>query len=971
MAENLQQNEINKFSSPLEEIEYLRAKVVTAEKNYLEKFGAADRESIVREEIRRYAQANPDEVLAKGHKMLEVHQREIVLELAPENHDTKMEELLAILAERGLRNTLDIITLLNNPHLEDDFHRFLVQYIKSGLPINDIKGVEKYTKALKHTLFEISLPTAEGEEEKQKALKELVSSMEQFYAGMVSVAHQNDESFTIELANPEGSLESVFYVSVPGDMSHLFEKQILSIFPKAKLLEKKDDYNIFNYDGATVAMEGKIQGNPIFPIKCYDKFDFDPLNILLNTYSKIDEDGEGACVQIILRPDHEKYLEHYQEALRDLEKGGVAKKALDVRHTLLGQFSKTFKEFAFEGVKEIFGPAPGKNPQMTSPTNRATENQTIIEQIREKISTPILQSNIRIIASAKNSQRAYKIAFDLASSFNQFENTRGAKIVFEEIVQKMQAEFLKKFIYRVFDDTKNLPLSIKEVTSIMHFPQHNISSPQLKVSKAATAPAPLGLASKGTLLGINSDRNQNTNIFTTDEDRLRHFYVIGQTGTGKTTLLKNMITQDILAGNGVCMIDPHGSDIQDILAIIPKERYEDVIYFDPGYAPRPMALNMLEYDVNYPEQKTFVVNELLSIFNKLFDMKVAGGPMFEQYFRNAVLLVMDDPASGNTLLDVSRVLSSKPFRELKLSKCKNPTVTQFWREIADKAGGEASLQNVVPYITSKFDVFLSNEIMRPIIAQEHSTFNFREVMDTKKILLVNLSKGRLGDINANLIGLILVGKILMAALSRADSFGTSLPSFYLYIDEFQNITTDSISQILSEARKYKLSLTIAHQFIAQLEEKIKDSVFGNVGSIAAFRVGADDAEYLEKQFSPVFNAKDLLNLDNRNAYMKMLSDGRPVRPFSIATMPPLKGDEGIVAKLKELSYLTYGRERGLIEAEIANKFKKEPPKEIPPSSPFGTPVPVTPIVAPVVPVTPTPAVTPAPAPATKNNPFAV
>ncbi len=964
MAENLHLNEVQKFSSPEEEIEYLRAKVVSQEKNYIEKFGVGDRESVIREEIRKYAEANPDEVLAKGHKMLEVHQKEIVLELSPENHDRKMEELLAILAERGLRNTLDILTLLNNPHIEDDFHRFLVQYIKSGLPMGDVKGAEKYTKALRHTLFEISLPTSENEEEKKKALKELVSSMEQFYAGMVSVAHQNDESFSIELANPEGSLESVFYVSVPDEMSHLFEKQILSIFPKAKLFEKKDDYNIFNYDGATVAMEGRVRGNPIFPIKCYDKFDFDPLNILLNTYSKIDGDGEGASVQIILRPDHEKYLEHYQESLRDLERGGSAKRALDVRHTLLGQFSKTFKEIALEGVKEVFGLAPTKSSQSNIAPNKATENQSIIEQIREKVSTPILQSNIRIVASAKNSQRAYKIAYEIASSFNQFENTRGAKIVFEEVVPKKQAAFLKKFIYRVFDNERNLPLSIKEVTSIMHFPQYNVSSPQLKVSKAATAPAPLGLAPKGTLLGINSDRNQNTNIFTTDEDRLRHFYVIGQTGTGKTTLLKNMITQDILAGNGVCMIDPHGSDIQDILAIIPKERYEDVIYFDPGYAPRPMALNMLEYDPRYPEQKTFVVNELLSIFNKLFDMKVAGGPMFEQYFRNAVLLVMDDPESGNTLLDVSRVLSSKVFREMKLSKCKNPTVIQFWREIADKAGGEASLQNVVPYITSKFDVFLSNEIMRPIIAQEHSTFNFREVMDTKKILLVNLSKGRLGDINANLIGLILVGKILMAALSRADSFGTSLPAFYLYIDEFQNITTDSISQILSEARKYKLSLTIAHQFIAQLEEKIKDAVFGNVGSISAFRVGADDAEYLEKQFAPVFSAKDLLNLDNRNAYIKMLSNGRPVRPFSIQTMPPLKGDEGIVAKLKELSYLTYGRERGIIEDEISNKYKKEPPKEAVPLNSFGA-VPTVPVANSVV----TPGSVAAPV--AKNNPFAV
>jgi hypothetical protein len=414
----------------------------------------------------------------------------------------------------------------------------------------------------------------------------------------------------------------------------------------------------------------------------------------------------------------------------------------------------------------------------------------------------------------------------------------------------------------------------------------------------------------------------------TPEDRLRHLYVIGQTGTGKTTFLKNMIAQDIANGEGVCMIDPHGSDIQDILSYIPKHRYEDVIYFDPSYTDRPMSLNMLEYDRRFPEQKTFVVNEMLSIFNKLFDMKTAGGPMFEQYFRNAVLLVMEDPESGNTLLDVSRVLSNKLFREKKLSNCKNPIVVQFWKEVAEKAGGEASLANIVPYITSKFDVFLSNDIMRPIIAQEQSTLNFREIMDTKKILLVNLSKGRLGDINANLIGLIIVGKLLMAALSRVDVVGKtdasgkaiSLPPFYLYIDEFQNVTTNSISTILSEARKYKLSLAVAHQFIAQLEEGIRDSVFGNVGSIAAFRVGAEDAEYLEKQFSPVFTAKDIMSIDNRNAYLKMLANGRPVKPFNIEIPPPPVGNKSVVQSIQELSYLKFGKSRDVVETEIMAKY---------------------------------------------------
>jgi hypothetical protein len=251
---------------------------------------------------------------------------------------------------------------------------------------------------------------------------------------------------------------------------------------------------------------------------------------------------------------------------------------------------------------------------------------------------------------------------------------------------------------------------------------------------------------------------------------------------------------------------------------------------------------------------------------------------------------------------------------------------QFWKEIAEKAGGEGALQNMVPYITSKFDVFLANDIMRPIIAQQHSSFNFREIMDSKKILLVNLAKGRLGDINSSLIGLILVGKILMASLSRVDSFGKDMPPFYLYIDEFQNITTPSIATILSEARKYKLSLTMAHQFIAQLDDKIKDAVFGNVGGMAVFRIGAEDAEFLQKQFAPVFDAHDLMNVDNMNCYVKMLAGGKPVKPFNIEFKWPEGGNPRVVEGLKELSYLKYGNDRVAIEAEIMQKYKKEPEK---------------------------------------------
>lgn len=384
-----------------------------------------------------------------------------------------------------------------------------------------------------------------------------------------------------------------------------------------------------------------------------------------------------------------------------------------------------------------------------------------------------------------------------------------------------------------------------------------------------------------------------------------------------------MAVQDIEAGKGVCFIDPHGSDLQDILARVPDNRIEDVVYFNPSDVERPMGLNMLEYDPRYPEQKTFVVNELLGIFNKLFDMKTAGGPMFEQYFRNATLLVMDDPASGNTLFEISRVLSDKTFRDYKLSKTTNPIALSFWRDVAEKAGGEGALQNIVPYITSKFDNFLSNDIMRPIIGQERSSLNFREIMDSQKILLVNLSKGRLGDLNSSLLGLILVGKLLMASLSRVDMPEAERKDFYLYIDEFQNVTTNSIATILSEARKYRLDLTIAHQFIGQLQEDIKKAVFGNVGSMAIFRVGAEDSEFLEKQLAPLYTAQDLMNIDNYNAYVRLLIAGETARPFNIIARPFTKGSEEVKEKVAAFSSLKYGRPRDEIEAEIRKKYLQD------------------------------------------------
>lgn len=916
MPESFGKN-FGKFDSVEAELEYLREKVREKEAAFEGAKERPETEKIISEEIESYRR----EPTAGPKVEIQPSETKGIIEgLKPEPHDKQMSELAALIQEKGIKNAFAILDKVGDSHLEDDLHRFLVQYVKAGYKLG-LKEKEPLYRALNMTLFEILLPEEyRDKNEQQKPLKELISSMEQFYAGMLSIHDPKKwpSHFSIELAMPAVGEEFSFYVSVPTEKSELFEKQILSVFPNAKVIEQKDDYNIFNEDGASVGSILGLSNKPIFPIKTYEEFDYDPINSLLNAFSKVDKVGEGASIQIIFSPSGGgEILRKFKYALEEIKKGKSVKEAAKVPMSFGGEVVGTLREVFSSNKKKTTG-------KDGIPVQRNEEvNQQALENIQKKISSPIIKTNIRLVASSRTEDEASSILSDLESAFNQFENTDGNKFKFLRLSGNKLFQMQKDFSFRMFRDDYALPLNLKELTSIIHLNTEAVkSAPQLKRAKSGSAPTPSGLPADGVLLGVNRHRNLATEVKITDEDRLRHFYIIGQTGTGKSSLLKNLIIQDIEKGNGVCFIDPHGVDILDVLANVPKERYEDVIYFDPSYTARPMGLNMLEFDQNFPEQKTFVVNELFSIFQKLYGgVPESMGPMFEQYFRNATMLVIEDPSSGSTLLDVSRVMANKSYRDLKLSKCKNPIVVQFWREVAEKAGGEAALANIVPYITSKFDVFLANDIMRPIVAQEKSALNFREIMDSRKILLVNLAKGRLGDINSNLLGLIIVGKILMAALSRVDSFGKEIHPFYLYIDEFQNVTTDSISTILSEARKYKLSLTIAHQFIAQLEEGIRDSVFGNVGSLSSFRIGSDDAEYLEKQFSPVFSAKDLMNIDNYNCYLKLLVHGRPVTPFNIEIPPPKPGRPEVADKLKELSYLKFGRDRGEIEQEILDKHK--------------------------------------------------
>lgn len=892
-------------------------------------------------------------------------QQGIILELTPDSNDKDMEELLGILRTKGFRAALKELDRINNPHLEDDFHRLLVQYKKEGHPINGLDADDPISHALDAVLLEVIVPeSGTGPGKSGGTLKDIVIQMEQFYQSVIPLVAIPDvhffkdlqrrrtlhkQHFTMEIAVSHTSESAIFYLSVPRSKRDFFEKQLFAIFPRARVNEQKDDYNPFNQFGVTEVAYAEYKRPAPLPLKMADDFTYDPMNITLAALSKIAKEGEGASIQITVAGAGDYHTKRMLKVLHDLNEGKKSHGYIFLDH-MYEQPEPLWRQFLVGLVKELKDMAKSSKGSEGGGHAEKHVDTLTVDAVNKKIKNVIVGVNIRILASARTHERAEQILKELEATFGQYEDAKGNRLKFHSPHDKKgKRELLRQFIFRLFDRdaheslleqiiwefTKKvptpqvegstlMPMNLGELSTMFHWTiAGGTASREAKTSSAKLAPAPPGLPTNGITIGKNNYSNIETLVHFTPEDRLRHMYTIGQTGTGKTVFLKNMIIQDIENGDGVCFIDPHGVDVQEILSRIPKERYDDVIYFDPAYSARPMGLNMLEYDPRFPEQKTFVVDEMFKIFKKLYgDVPEAFGPIFEQYFRNATLLVLEDPETGSTLMDISRVLADDDFRALKLSRSRNSVVNHFWEEIAENVRGEGDLRNVVPYITSKFDIFIANEIMRPIVGQQRSAFNFKDIMDNKKILLVNLSKGRLGDLNANLLGLVIVGKIMMTALARIDYIHLNPPNFYLYIDEFQNVTTDTIATILSEARKFRLSLTIAHQFVAQLVPKIKEAVFGNVGTMAVFRVGSDDAEYLSKQYAPVFEVNDFLKLDNFHAYVKLLAGGKPTPPFSIATFPFREGDKVNMDALKQMSYQRYGRAREAVEQEIDTKYNQ-------------------------------------------------
>ena len=770
------------------------------------------------------------------------------------------------------------------------------------------------TGGLEAALFLVMMPKNESKQEgeAQKEEKLIISQMEQVLANFLYLKKPawfgSPPSIALEIASQIGSSDISFYVCVPKYLESVFEKYVQGVYPRAIVDKVPQDYTIFEPGGKTAGAYLKLRENALLGISTYQKLEKDPIATITNNLSKISQ-NEGAAVQLIIRPMATKdFRKNGEKALAKIREGIHVRKA--IAQAGKGEFSKIISE-TLAGAK----PAP-KDIKDVQKKEQGFD-QVGYDAIQNKIQKQVFETNIRLVASANTRERAEDILSHLVGSFNQFSLFAANSLEPVEVKGGGLKKLVYDFSFRVFNASQKNILNTEELASLYHFPTHYIETPYIKAAASVQAAPPADLPQIGpNLLGKVNFRGEEKKVyFASRQDRRRHLYVVGQTGTGKSTFMEEMAIQDIQNGEGVAIVDPHGEFVEHVLANIPKNRVDDVVVFEPFDMERPMGLNMLEYDT--PEQKDFAVQEMISICYKLFPPEIIG-PMFEHYMRNAMLALMADPQNPGTLVEIPKMFTDPAFLQEKLAKVTDPVVRQFWvKEWAATTGNTRS--DMLGYVVSKVGRFIENEMMRNIIGQSRSGFDLTRIMNEKKIFLANLSKGQTGEVNSSLLGLILVSKIQMAAMRRASMKEEDRTDFYLYIDEFQNFTTDSISTILSEARKYKLNLIMAHQFMPQLTEEIRDAVLGNVGSIGAFRIGAEDAEFLEKQFEPGFSRFDLVNLDNFRIIMKMMLNNKISTPFKMEIYPPSPGKPQIVDIIKKIAKLKYGKPKALVEADIIKR----------------------------------------------------
>jgi hypothetical protein len=706
-----------------------------------------------------------------------------------------------------------------------------------------------------------------------------------------------------------------FYTAVPVALLSVVEQAIISAYPQARL-EEVGEHNIFSPVGritGTLGGELALKENYAYPIATYQDIKRDTMQALLNSLSKLTKE-DGAGIQILLRPANSNWRKTATtEAAR--KRGGKGKQG--GVESFLSSTGQIFT--ALTKPPDTNGQDKPKDDHEVS-----SLDQSIIQAIEEKTKQPGFEVLIRLVASSNISHRAQSILNDMVASFALYDAP--GKNGFKFVPAKDIDSFVTAYILRFFpqESSRNI-LNSTELATLFHFPDaQNIPTSQLERQASKQVDGPRNVPDEGTLMGYNMFRGSKKAIRLSLQDRQRHMYAVGQTGTGKSTFLENLALQDMLEGRGFAFVDPHGDTAEKLLAMVPKERTEDVIYFSPADMDYPLGLNMFEY--HSPDQKDFLIQEAINMLYKLYDPGHTGiiGPRYEHLFRNAALTVMADPAGGS-FVDIPKLFRDPAFVRQKLKYVTDQNVLDFWQKEMPASQRSNEFGEIVSWFISKFGAFLSNDMMRNIIGQTKSAFNLRDIMDNNKILLVNLSRGRTGDLNSKLLGMIFVMKFEAAAMSRADIPEEYRKDFCLYVDEFQNFSTESFADILSQARKYRLNLIVANQFTTQLSEEVRDAVFGNVGTVVSFRVGTNDAEFLAKQFAPVFDIDDLQFLPNANTVVRMMIGGVPVQPFSMATLPPLGNPNTQLAEaLKQLSAAKYGRPKAAVEAEIFKRMATQP-----------------------------------------------
>jgi len=735
------------------------------------------------------------------------------------------------------------------------------------------KAKDRHKKALDWMFLEVRLP-------RDNEIK--IDAAEQMFSSLLSIKATKGwfkflkipDSISFEIvAFPE---DIRFYVGLPHKLQDMAEKQIHGAYPGAQI-EIVEEYNIFNEEGKVAFANLALKEPGYIPLKGYKELAVDPLSTITSTLAKM-QHGEAAAIQILISPLGTKWKKAGRSYISTVKKREA-------------------------------------NPE----TAKYSIDQKELEAIEQKLTKPAFETFIRVVCVSTSEEAADAHLTNIIGSFQQFAGYNS----FKKTKIKLKASFMHDFIYRYLPlMAKGSVLTTEELATLWHLPNKSVETPHIHWMTARTAPPPANIPTSGLYIGKSVYRGMSKPIYLSRDDRRRHMYVIGRTGVGKSEFLKDMILQDIRNGEGVCFIDPHDT-IDLILPLIPPERAEDVILFDPSQTDRPMGLNMIEAFTE--EQKHLVVTSIIGLMYKLFDPNQTGiiGPRFEHAVRNAMLTVMTE--RGNTLVEVMRILTDPSFVQELLPKVQDPIIRRYWTDqIAQTSDFHKS--EVLDYITSKFGRFVTNTMMRNIIGQSESSFNFRKIMDEGKILLISLAKGKIGEENSSFLGLVLVPKILVAAMSRQDTPIENRRDFYLYVDEFQNFATKDFAVILSEARKYRLNLTVANQFIGQMEEEIKNAIFGNVGTIVSFRVGVTDANYLQHEFQPTFTEADLINIEARHAYVRTIVNNEPVPPFSMDLTRDLEEEKKranpkVAELVRELSLLKYGKPKELVEREIAERSR--------------------------------------------------